>query len=266
MSAVWPGSEWVTPAARVSIGEWDVRRFERVRVESSAGDVTDRCLVVVDNTQGGAEAFEVGDQLTVEAGYRDTGFRQTFAGVVTNVERKRRCVVRAADAGLLLERHRIRRTFVNMTPDEIVRACLEDAGVEEYSVAAVGNRRHHFVSPSKTVAQVLRAINRTWGLQHVTYAEPDGTVYWGPWEASPRAELQETQYVFERGANIIALRPVQAGAGELETLWVPGLRHSQVLRLVDPEFLRGTIDARVERVVHDLDANQARTHVRWRAA
>lgn len=263
---VWAGTEWVSPDARVSVGDWEVQRYERVRLVSSASELRDRCMLVVDNTSGGAAPFAAGQEFVIEAGYRDTGYRDAFRGVVTDVRRRRTCTVQAADAGLLLERSRVKRCFVNMTAAEVVRALLEEAGIEEYSVEGAGRRRHHFVVPNLTIAEALRAVNRTWGLDCVTYAEPDGSVYWGAWEDSPRASGQQAQYVFERGVNIIDLRPTAQGAGELDTVWMPDLRHSQVLSIKDPEFVRSVLTVRAERVVHDLSSTMGRTTVNWRLA
>ena len=266
MTAVWPDVEWALPDARVTVGDWDVRRFEQLKVVSAAGDLTDRCWLSIDNTVGGAEAFAIGQELLVEAGYRDTGYGQVFHGVLTNVRRERVCRLVAADVGLLLERHRVRRAFLDVTAADVVKACLEDAGIESYAVTGGGPKRHHFVAANQTVAQILLAVNRSWGLRYVAYAEPDGTVYWGPWESSPRATAQTGRFVFERGVNIVNLRPGESGSGELETVWMPQLRHSQLLGIRDPEFVRGTLSARAERVVHLLTSREARTTVRWRLA
>ena len=119
--------------------------------------------------------------------------------------------------------------------------------------------------------ELLQSMARAWGLDWDLYCEPDGSVWWGPWESSPRylAALSDELVVLEHGVSVFSLEPTGEGVGVAETWLMPELAHSRLIGLNDARFWRTQVYARIERVRHRLCAKGApggRTTVEWRLA
>ena len=128
------------------------------------------------------------------------------------------------DPMLLLEDITVNETFLDTTPQEVVRYIL---------------------------AQALDAVAAAWGLQ-VPYFFSGGIFYWG------RQPEQSMIYTFEAGRNILSLAR-RGSLWDLETVSAPFVRHSHRVQVSHPS-ISGEVE--VIRVRHlTNDEGFIRTHI-----
>ena len=156
------------------------------------------------------------------------------------------------DAMLLLAALPVNATFLETTPQEIIRYILGQAGLSALKLAptAYPPRRQLSIRRQSGV-QALDAVAAAWGIR-VPYFFSGGVFYWG------ETTEQTMTYSFEAGRNILSL--VRRGSlWDLETVSAPFIRHSHRIQVVHPD-VEGEVE--VARVRHlTSDQGFIRTHI-----
>lgn len=156
------------------------------------------------------------------------------------------------DAMLLLEGLTVNETFLETTPQEVIRYILAQAGLTELKLAStVYPARKQLSIRKQSGVQALDAVAAAWGIQ-VPYFFSGGVFYW---DEKPE---QSVTYTFEVGKNILSL--VRRGSlWDLETVSAPFVRHSHHIQVVHTE-VEGEVE--VARVRHlTSDQGFIRTHI-----
>lgn len=156
------------------------------------------------------------------------------------------------DAMMLLEDLTITETFLDTTPQEIIRYILGRAGISKHQLSTTIYPIRPQVSIRKqSGVQVLDTVAAAWGIQ-VPYFFLGGVFYW---DSKP---VQTAIYTFEAGRNILSL--VRRGSlWDLETVSAPFVHHSQRIQIVHPS-VGGTVEAaRVRHLTND--EGFIRTHI-----
>lgn len=256
--------EFIAPCHRVKIGDFDVKKLVSLEVISSRINPCDLAKISLDCMDINPEDFHKDDQVKIALGYQEKGYWDVFNGFILDVSKKRDIDIYCKDWMVLLGK-RITKTFKNATPQEIIAFGLQSAGISQYILSSrYLNQRHLFVATSITVIDLIKLVNRTWNLEDwAFYFEPEGSFYWGPWEDSDRY-WRGLITTFEYGKNIINLVPSNEETGTLETILLPFLRHSTLIKITDTRFWRRTVTARIERLRFRMEKSKARTYIEWR--
>lgn len=258
------------PAIRLGIGNAvfadDV---VAIHTRSVRRDPLDWVDIQIDNADGQADAIEKGAGLLLALGYTTADTMPlVFAGTVDDVRRERTVTVSAVDWLGALREPRV-DCWRNVTPVDVVRALLEltlGASALVTSEAEL-TRLGHFVCPGLTGLQALADVSRAWGLNWDLYAEPNGSVWFGPWNESPRA--QTTPWQFESGTDLTAVIPAgpEGSRGKLVMHAQPEVQHSHTALLTDDSFGAEPALVRFETVEHLLGVDgpgpSYRTEAEW---
>lgn len=158
----------------------------------------------------------------------------------------------AKDEMQRLEGVTISETFLDVTPQEIVRYLLEVAGISNFQISQEVYQPKKVVPVAqKNGIQVLEEIRRLWQIQKRFYFS-GGVFYW-----CTNPEQKQT-YLFEYGSNIIRLER-SMGSWELETVSMPFIHHSQTIKVIHPAY---TGSALVKKVLFKTnDAGFIRTYI-----
>jgi len=259
-----------TPDWAVFIGDWSVERLVALEHASSRLRPFATLTLGVDNESGHvAGVFAEGDDVVVGAGDREVGLSTLFRGEVEEIEPGRVTTVRARDGMLVLERATVTQSWLRVTPQEVARAVLEPLGIGYQLGAGARPRRHHVVSRGLSVLRLLQQMDRDWGLGWDLYCEADGSVWWGPWDESPRYQraLAADPPILVQGESLFDLEPTAVDVGRAVTWLQPGLQHSTFVGLVDERFWQERKLARIERAVHRIGSSgggRSQTEIEWR--
>ena len=156
------------------------------------------------------------------------------------------------DPMLLLEDITVNETFLDTTPQEVVRYILAQAGLAELKLTSmVYPARKRLSIRKQSGVQALDAVAAAWGLQ-VPYFFSGGIFYCG------RQPEQSVIYTFEAGRNILSLAR-RGSLWDLETVSAPFVRHSHRVQVSHPS-ISGEVE--VVRVRHlTNDEGFIRTHI-----
>lgn len=244
----------------------DVVSFE---VRSIADAPLDWAVIEIDNADGEAAAPVEGADIELAAGYvGDESLPVVFGGRVETVERDRLIRVVCADACWRLRDTRIRRSWAAVTPAELAVDVFALSGVSVGRVSAdVLPRRPAFVSPNITALEVLEWASRAWGLTNwQLYADTDGSIWWGPWQQSPRQASSEL-LTFDLSDVFDATAPDGEFPGRIVARLTGTLRHGQMFLLLDSRHGAPPVYGRAAEVVHAMGPHPQlpvyRTEVTW---
>mgnify|MGYP000157813883 FL=1 len=156
------------------------------------------------------------------------------------------------DPMLLLEDITVNETFLDTTPQEVVRYILAQAGLAELKLTSmVYPARKRLSIRKQSGVQALDAVAAAWGIQ-VHYFFSGGVFYWG------EEPEQSMIYTFEAGRNILSLAR-RGSLWDLETVSAPFVRHSHRVQVSHPS-ISGEVE--VIRVRHlTNDEGFIRTHI-----
>ena len=156
------------------------------------------------------------------------------------------------DAMMLLEGLTVNETFLDTTPQEVIRYILAQAGLTELNLTSmVYPARKRLSIRKQSGVQALDAVAAAWGIQ-VHYFFSGGVFYWG------EEPEQSMIYTFEAGRNILSLAR-RGNLWDLETVSAPFVRHCRPIQ-VRPPSISGEVE--VVRVRHlTNDEGFIRTHI-----
>lgn len=223
------------PEIQVHIGEYIFSRGISVTISSSKGISNDWGKVTFSKEFFGKIFIPEGEPVSVMLGY-DNNLQEVFSGYVTNGYNgaSDENEILFKDKMLLLERTTVTHTFLEATPQDIIRYGLLLSGISDYSISSAAYPEKDRVSVvKKNVVGILNQINAAWGI-HIDGFFLRGIFYWGE-----RPE-QESIYELEYGVNIISLERMN-GRWQLETVSLPFLQHSQQIQVTHP-YINGTFE------------------------
>lgn len=259
--------EYLAPVVEIEIGDFIVRRIVDLKLVTGRASPLDRADIVLPVEGLDPAAIVREAPVHIRAGYREKGLWPLFTGSVVDVAWHHQVRLLCRDRMEDLRSTRIVESFVDVTPREVVDRALDLAGVTNRQLSdSVQDRRHYYVLTGQNVIEVIRLVNRSWGLDDWAFywePEPDGALWWGPWEESPRRQTGEVLRL-EYGQNVLQLVPfTRERRGVVRTIFLPYLRHSQLVRIRDMRFWRQDVLVRAERIVHHVTEKKARTTIEW---
>lgn len=262
--------EYLAPAVEIEIGDFLVRRMAEMRLVTGRANPIDRAQIVLPVEGLDPAVVELDAPVQIRAGYREKGMWPLFSGTVSDLAWGQQVRLLCKDRMDGLRPVRITQAFVDATPREVVARALDIAGVTNRELSdTVWDRRHYYVLSGQNVIEAIRLVNRSWGLEDWAFffePGPDGPFWWGPWDESPRGQGGEVLQL-EHGRNVLELTPfTRERRGVVQTIFLPYLRHSQLVRIRDMRFWRRDELVRAERIFHHVTEKKARTTIEWTLA
>lgn len=213
-------------------------------------------------------AFKAGDPVRIRMGYRDE-VPDVWTGTVSRLappNARDQILVHAVGGELPLNTTKIKQSWMDETPEAIVRFSVKQAGMSLGRIDSPGVVFPRFTASNIPVWQVVRQCENTCVKAHglamdgwALWVGLDGKVNWGPGHEEGDIPVIQT------GNTLIRHLPAperQLGLGVVETFLIPGFRRCGQFRLIDT--VRG-IDAVCSAVgvTHVIKPTSVRTHIRY---
>ncbi|WP_018752679.1 hypothetical protein [Paenibacillus sanguinis] len=218
------------PELNVQLGSYDLSEGVEVEVYSSADSYFDWGKVrFTEQFQDKISTAKM-DKALIELGY-DGQFEEVFQGYVVSPYNTggSQNEILLKDAMILLEDTMITNTFLQATPQEILRYCLSKAGVSDIRISSkVYPKRSTIPIVQKNVISVIETIHTVWQIREPFFFSA-GIFYWG------EQPEQDKVYEFKYAENIIQLER-QGGLWELVTISAPWIRHGHKIMVDHPNI------------------------------
>ena len=240
------------PEINVKLGSYALDKGVEVEVYSSKSSYFDWAKIKFTKQFNEKLSINKKDAASIEMGYQGK-LESVFEGYVTrpfNTTNSNEIVLK--DDMILLEETYINNTFLDATPQEILKFCLNKAGISKMKISTKAYQKKKTVPIfKKNVISVIEEIHSIWKIKENFYFL-DKTFYWG------EKPLQSKIYTLEYGVNIVKLDRAN-DMWELETLSVPFIKHSQKINVIHPRF---TAEAETKKIVFTTnDAGFIRTQI-----
>lgn len=241
------------PGIGVQIGAYSIKKGIEIETCSDAESYFDWAKIRFTDPYQTQIGITKGDEMSIYLGYSGI-MEEVFTGYVSSPYNRAqgKNEILAKDEMQRLEEVTISETFLDVTPQEIVRYLLEVAGISNFQISQEVYQPKKVVPVAqKNGIQVLEEIRRLWQIQKRFYFS-GGVFYW-----CTNPEQKQT-YLFEYGSNIIRLER-SMGSWELETVSMPFIHHSQTIKVIHPAY---TGSALVKKVLFKTnDAGFIRTYI-----
>lgn len=241
------------PGIGVQIGAYSIKKGIEIETCSDAESYFDWAKIRFTDPYQTQIGIAKGDEMSIYLGYSGI-MEEVFTGYVSSPYNRAqgKNEILAKDEMQRLEGVTISETFLDVTPQEIVRYLLEVAGISNFQISQEVYQPKKVVPVAqKNGIQVLEEIRRLWQIQKRFYFS-GGVFYWC---TDPE---QKQTYLFEYGSNIIRLER-SMGSWELETVSMPFIHHSQTIKVIHPAY---TGSALVKKVLFKTnDAGFIRTYI-----
>lgn len=241
------------PGIGVQIGAYSIKKGIEIETCSDAESYFDWAKIRFTDPYQTQIGIAKGDEMSIYLGYSGI-MEEVFTGYVSSPYNRAqgKNEILAKDEMQRLEGVTISETFLDVTPQEIVRYLLEVAGISNFQISQEVYQPKKVVPVAqKNGIQVLEEIRRLWQIQKRFYFS-GGVFYW-----CTNPEQKQT-YLFEYGSNIIRLER-SMGSWELETVSMPFIHYSQTIKVIHPAY---TGSALVKKVLFKTnDAGFIRTYI-----
>ena len=241
------------PGIGVQIGAYSIKKGIEIETCSDAESYFDWAKIRFTDPYQTQIGIAKGDEMSIYLGYSGI-MEEVFTGYVSSPYNRAqgKNEILAKDEMQRLEGVTISETFLDVTPQEIVRYLLEVSGISNFQISQEVYQPKKVVPVAqKNGIQVLEEIRRLWQIQKRFYFS-GGVFYW-----CTNPEQKQT-YLFEYGSNIIRLER-SMGSWELETVSMPFIHHSQTIKVIHPAY---TGSALVKKVLFKTnDAGFIRTYI-----
>jgi len=254
----------------IRVGKIEFPRVPGVRIISERHVPLTRLEITVQDPTGNvARAISDRAAVSVIMGYRAQA-QALWEGTVRGDsvrQNKDQLVIHAAGPELPLIETTIKQSFLDESPEAIIRYAIGQAGLTPGSIETTGITFPRYIASTIPVWQVARqcefTCSRSFGLDMTQWAMwmgKDGKVNWGPGDEAANIP------VVESNANLIQHSPAKSRTdlNRVETFLLPGMMHSMLFRLKD---IKRKIDGdfRALKVVHEIESAKARTYISYGA-
>ncbi|GEM50032.1 hypothetical protein [Deinococcus cellulosilyticus] len=172
-------------------------------------------------------------QVSCIAGYRGKGEWPVFQGLVDSPESDVLGTGHAVARGL----HEWRKVLPAQSfQDPDLQTVLQFVAAQcsgKLSSAVKGGRRRHYSYRPAPAYQIVAKALQDWAIDHVLLELDGGTLYAGPEQTSPHAQVG-VQAELVHGQNIIHLKRTSAGGFTVRTLGMPWLRIGHRIQIQHP--------------------------------
>lgn len=223
----------ITPRFRVTVGKYQLTDGMEVECFSSNESHMDWCRVELTTKLQGVLKFEDMDEAVVELGYGND-YDTLINGYVRCSGADYWKEIMIKDDMMKLEKVTIKATFIDCTPQDVIRYVLTCAGIENYVLSDENfGKKDTFVVDKRSGINTIAEVNSSWGISK-SYFFQDKVFYWGTLKG------QEERYVLEEGQTILSLNKY-GELWEAETIAIPWIHHSQKVEVRHNKY-SGTVE------------------------
>lgn len=188
----------------------------------------------------------------IDLGYDESNAARVFTGNVSRPDQER---IIAKDSMTKLLQTKVTQSFLQATPQDMIRFGLKLAGIETYSIASQAFSPKDQVVANLNVHDMIRQrINSYWNIDFAPYFDARDVFVW-----QPLARPKE-MFLFQYGENILEML-ADGEIGMFRTVFVPGLDHSQYITISHP---RANGIALVETVHHFIQDDKLRSEIYYK--
>lgn len=201
------------PEFRLTIGDVSIQNGIQAECFLGREEKADWCRIILDGALEGRIAIKDMDRAELSLGY-DDDFDIIINGYIcrSSEDNWREFIIK--DDMLLLERCRIAATFLQCTPQDIIRYILTSAGISKYRISNEDFGQLEKVTiPAGTGIGAIKAVNIAYAISVPCYVQ-NGIFYWGC------QEEQKEIYILEEDNSIINLERL-GSLWEAETVGIP---------------------------------------------
>ena len=218
----------LSPDFKISTEKYVITSGMEVECFSSRESRSDWCRVELASQFQDIISYEDMEKAVVELGYGDD-YDILLSGYCRRTGGDYWKEIMIRDAMIKIERAEIKGTFLECTPQDIIRYVLAQAGIEEYRINDIGyGKKDTFIVNKQNGIKTIAQVGSAWGIDNDFFFQ-DGIFYWG---CKPK---QETIYVLEESENILSLKKY-GELYEIETLGVPWIHHSQEIEVSHSKY------------------------------
>lgn len=234
----------ITPVFRVRIGEYEIQNGILVECFSSKKTCTDWCRIELAEEIAAAIEFQDMAAATLEMGY-DDDFDTLITGYVKKNKNKNELFLK--DDMIFLQEIGIKATFLNVTPQDIIRYILTSASIQNYKLSQMEyGKKNIFTVNQKNGIQAITEVGAAWGIENEFYFQ-DKIFYWG------EKRKQEEIYTLEENETIMFLNQY-GDMWEAETIAIPWIHHSDNIIVKHNKYM-GEAEVKKTIVRNDHDGN-----------
>ena len=231
-----------SPEFKINTQKYEITSGMSVECVSSRESRADWCKVELTTQLQEIVTYEDMEEATVELGY-DNDFDTLISGYCRKKKEDYWKEIIIRDDTIRMERTFIKATFVDCTPQDIVKYVLIQSGITEYVLCDKEyGKRETFIVDKQNGIKTLLEVNSYWDID-IDFYFINHVFYWG---CSPE---QKTVYILEEDENILSLNKY-GDLWQVETFGVPWIHHSQELEISHSKFT-GTV--KVEKTVVKSD-------------
>lgn len=244
----------ISPEFRVTVGEYEIKDGVEVECFSSRESHIDWCRVELSPRLQGLIQFKDMDEAQVELGYEDD-FDTLIDGYVRCNGSDYWKEIMIKDDMMKLERATVKGTFIDCTPQDIIRYILTRAGITAYELTdEVYGKKKVYSIEEKSGTAAIAEINSSWGISNPFFFQ-EKIFHWGT------KKEQKEVYVLEEDETIISLNKY-GDMWEAETIAIPWIHHSQEV-VVEHSKYSGTVVVE-KTIVRSDDSGAVHMHIYWR--
>lgn len=233
----------IAPEFRISTSKYELTSGIEVECFSSREARSDWCRVELTTQLQNIVTYEDMEEAQVELGYEGE-YDVLVPGYCrkTNNDYWKEIMIR--DDMIKLERITIKQTFIECTPQDIIKYILMQAGVSDYQLSEekYGKKSTFFINKQNGIKAIME-LNSIWGIENDFFFR-NRIFYWG---CKPK---QEIIYILEENENILSMQKY-GDLWEIETLGVPWIHHSQEIEVSHSKYT-GTV--KVEKTIIRSDS------------
>ncbi|GAA6428441.1 hypothetical protein [Dielma fastidiosa] len=219
--------EYFYPEVKVNMNGFSLDKGISIEVVSSKNTVYDYAKIMFTKEILDKINVKKGDDCEILFGYSGN-LESIFKGSVVKDlnDSSDKCSIQLKDDMLKFERTIITDTYMNAAPQEIIGNVCMKAGIQDLSLSTQTYVSKTISFRSMNGIKLIQYINSLWSLKHKFYMQA-GCFYWGV--SSKQKEIA----VFSYGSNILSMKRI-SGSWEMQTVSVPFLKHSTLIRVDHP--------------------------------
>lgn len=217
-----------SPEFKITVGKYVISEGIEVECFSSKETRSDWCRIELSSQF--QEIITVNDMAEgiVELGY-DGDFDTLINGNVrlSNDDYWKEIMIK--DDMIKLVRTKVKATFVDCIPQDILKYLLGCADVKNYILTdEVYDQKKVFVVNNKNCIEAIKELNSKWGITNNFFFQ-DKIFYYGC------KKKQETVYVLSESESILSIQKL-GKVWEIETIGIPWIHHSQEIEVNHSKF------------------------------
>ena len=218
----------ISPEFKINTSKFELTNGIEVEVFSSRAARADWGKVELTSQYEGIVTYEDMENASVELGY-DDDYDVLINGYCRKTDNDYWKEIMIKDAMIKLERITVKQTFLDCTPQDIIKWVLAQAGITEYQLSneEFGKRDVVIISEQNGIKAIAQ-VNSDWGIEKDFFFQ-NKVFYWG---CKPE---QKNIYVLDESENILSLDKI-GSLFEIETLGVPWIHHSQKVEVIHSKY------------------------------